>query len=102
MAEPSLALFKAECRIHRKGRFVRTSSCWQILELCFGRTSVTRAVTAPQRCDCPSVRRSAGWALAIFVGLLSGTQCTAAETLTLDGATPTLIFQHNVSPFDQW
>ncbi len=46
--------------------------------------------------------RGAGWTLAIVVGLLAGRQSSAAELLTLDGASPTLTFSDTVGTTHEW
>lgn len=57
-----------------------------------GGTSATRPVTPPEQRGRPSLWRYGAWALAIFVGLLSGGQTPAAEQLVLSGAEPNLTF----------
>ena len=44
----------------------------------------------------------AGWALAVFVGLVFGGQSPAAEFLTLQGVSPTRTFEDNVGTPHEW
>ncbi|MBC8117098.1 MAG: hypothetical protein H7062_22105, partial [Candidatus Saccharimonas sp.] len=67
-----------------------------------GGSSVTPAMTPRGRCPRPGFRCGAGWALAIVIGLACGAPSTAADLLTLDGASPTLTFSDTVGALHEW
>ncbi|MEK6258467.1 MAG: tail fiber domain-containing protein [Planctomycetota bacterium] len=67
-----------------------------------GGSSVTPAMTPRGRCHRPGFRCGAGWALAIVIGLVCGAPSTAADLLTLDGASPTLTFSDTAGTLHEW